>query len=199
MYRFSLHAALICYVSNWSFEYQYNILIQGKAVAAIYGCKGDIDQTNRVYQKGFVVSILQGVLAVHRIDVQMSNSGNMTGNMMGNSTSSSNSMGSNMMAIPAKAPVLNITTAAPPMTPAVFGSMASQIHIDLTKATMIAEKWVGGNSHALSSMIGIQNGSPVYTIWIIDSNSGLHQIVVDPQNGKIMFVNQPMFMTGPFS
>jgi hypothetical protein len=48
-------------------------------------------------------------------------------------------------------------------------------------------------------MLGIQNGSPVYTIWIIDNNSGLHQIVVDPQNGKVMFANQPMSMTGPFS
>jgi hypothetical protein len=125
----------------------------------------------------------------------MSNSGNMAGSMMGNS----NSMGSNMMAIPAKAPVLNITTAAPPITPTVFKYMASQIHIDLTKVIMIAEKWVGGNSHTVSSMLGIQNGSPVYTIWIIDSNSGLHQIVIDPQDGKVAFANQPMSVTGPFS
>jgi hypothetical protein len=77
--------------------------------------------------------------------------------------------------------------------------MASQMHVDLINATMIAQKWVGSNSHAVSSMLGIQNGSPVYTIWIIDNNSGLHQIVVDPQNGKVMFANQPMFMSGPFS
>src|SRR5215469_7313106 len=160
--------------------------------------------TNSVFAFTLIAVILSSAAVIatssistmHRVGAQMSN-GNMAGSMMGNSKSSSNGMGSNMMAIPAKAPVLNITTAAPPITPAAFKSMASQIHIDLTKATVIAEKWVGGNSHAVSSMIGIQNGSPVYTIWIIDSNSG-HQIV-DPQNGKIMFANQPMSMTGPFS
>src|SRR5215469_14190626 len=159
--------------------------------------------TNSIFGFTLIAVILSSVAVIatssistiHRVGAQMSNSGSM----MGNSKSSSSEMGSNMMAIPAKAPVLNITTAVPPITPAAFKSMASQIHIDLTKATMIAEKWVGGNSHAVSSMIGIQNGSPVYIIWIIDSNSGLHQIVVDPQNGKIMFANQPMSMSGPFS
>jgi len=115
------------------------------------------------------------------------------------SSGSNMSMGSNMMAIAAKAPQLNITTAAPPVTPATFKSMGSQMHINLVNATIIAQKWVGNNSHAVSSMVGIQNGSPVYTIWIIDSNSGLHQILVDPKNGKVVFANQPMSMTGPFS
>jgi hypothetical protein len=108
-------------------------------------------------------------------------------------------MGSNMMAIPPKAPQLNITTAAPPISPTEFKSMASQIHVDLINATMIAQKWVGSNSRAVSSMVAIQNGTPVYTIWVIDSNSGLHQILVDPQNGKVVFANQPMSMSGPFS
>jgi hypothetical protein len=162
--------------------------------------------TNSIFGFTLIAVILSFVAVIatssistmHRVGAQMSNSGNMAGSMMGTSKSSSSEMGSNMMAIPAKAPVLIITTAALPITPAAFKSMASQIHIDL-KATMIAERWVGGNSHAVSSMIGIQNGSPVYTIWIIDSNSGLHQIVVDPQNGGIMLANQPMSMTGPFS
>jgi hypothetical protein len=127
----------------------------------------------------------------------MSNNSSMSDNMM--SVGNNMSMGSNMMAIPAKATQLNITTAAPPISPNIFKSMASQMHVDLINATMIAQKWVGSNSHAVSSMLGIQNGSPVYTIWIIDNNSGLHQIVVDPQNGKVMFANQPMSMTGPFS
>jgi hypothetical protein len=136
-------------------------------------------------------------ITMQRVDAQMSNNSSMTGSMM--SSGSNMSMASNMMAIPAKAPQLNITTAAPPVSPATFKSLASQMHIDLINATTIAQKWVGSNSHAVSSMIGIQNGSPVYTIWIIDSNSGLHQIVVDPQNGKVVFANQPMSMTGPFS
>ena len=136
-------------------------------------------------------------MTMQRVDAQMSNNSGMTGSMM--NSGSNMSVGSNMMAIPAKAPQLNITTAAPPVTPATFKSLASQMHIDLINATMIAQKWVGSSSLAVSSMVGIQNGFLVYTIWIIDSNSGLHQIVVDPQNGKVVFANQPMSMTGPFS
>lgn len=143
-------------------------------------------------------------ILMHKVDAQMNNNSNsMAGSMMGNGNGNSSNMGSNMgsniMAIPAKPPVLNISTAAPPITPSMFKSMASQIHVDLTNATMIAQKWVGSDSHAVSSMIGIQNGSPVYTIWVIDSSSGIHQIVVDPENGKVLFANQPMSMTGPFS
>jgi hypothetical protein len=127
------------------------------------------------------------LLTTQTVDGQMSKSSSMAGSMMSssrNANSSNMSMGSNMMAIPAKAPQLNITTAAPPITPTMFKSLASQMHIDLVNATVIAQKWVGGNSHAVSSMVGIQNGSPVYTIWIIDSNSGLHQIVVDPSSNS---------------
>jgi len=100
-----------------------------------------------------------------------------------------------MMAIPAKAPQLNITTAAPPISPTMFKSMASEIHVDLINATMIAQKWVGSNSHAVSSMVALQNGTPVSC----DSNSGLHQILIDSQSGKVVFANQPMSMSGPFS
>ena len=141
-------------------------------------------------------------ISMHHVDAQMNNSSNMGENMKssgGNSNMSMSMNSSNMMAIPAKTPQLNITTAAPPISPTMFKSMASQIHVDLINATMIAQKWVGSNSHAVSSMVALQNGTPVYTIWIVDSNSGLHQILVDPQNGKVVFANQPMSMSGPFS
>jgi len=154
-----------------------------------------------------VTGALLSISIIQRVNAQMSNGSiSMGGSMMGgikNGTGSNMSigsnMGSNMMAIPAKAPQLNITTAAPPISPSMFKSMAPQMHVDLINATMIAQNWVGSSSHAVSSMIGIQNGSPVYTIWVIDSNSGLHQIVVDPLNGKVVFANQPMSMSGPFS
>ena len=145
-------------------------------------------------------------ISMHTIGAQMNQmntSSNMAGNMKGSGSKSNMGMGmnmsSNMMAIPPKAPQLNITTAAPPISPTMFRSMASQIHVDLINATMIAQKWVGSNSHAVSSMIALQNGTPVYTIWVIGSNSGLHQILVDSQSGKVVFANQPMSMSGPFS
>lgn len=152
----------------------------------------------------YVAVVTTASILIHKVDAQMNNSSNMagsTGSMKGNEGNSSMGMsiGSNMMAIPPKAPQLNITTAAPPISPTEFKSMASQIHVDLINATMIAQKWVGSNSRAVSSMVAIQNGTPVYTIWVIDSNSGLHQILVDPQNGKVVFANQPMSMSGPFS
>jgi len=147
---------------------------------------------------GLGAASISAISSLHPLDAQMSNS-NMTGSMMGSGSSSQNqSMGSNMMTM-AKTPVLNITTSAPPITPAMFKSMASKMHVNLINATMIAEEWVGNNSDAVSSMVGVQNGLPVYTIWVIDSNSGLHQIVVDPENGKVLFAYQPMSMTGPFS
>jgi len=111
-------------------------------------------------------------LTMQKVSAQMSNNSSMSDNKM--SVGNNMSMGSNMMAILAKATQLNITTAAPPISPNIFKSMASQMHVDLINATMIAQKWVGSNSHAVSSMIGIQNGSPVYIIWIFDNNSGLH-------------------------
>lgn len=151
--------------------------------------------------------IVLSILTIQRVDAQMSNNsggmgGSMTGSMMSSGKNSNNnnmSMGSNMMAIPAKAPQLNITTAAPPISPTMFKSLSSQMHVDLINATMIAQKWVGSNSHAVSSMVALQNGTPMFTIWVIDSDSGLHQLLVDPQSGKVVFANQPMSMTGPFS
>ena len=148
---------------------------------------------------GLGTASISAISSLQRVDAQMSNS-NVAGSMMssGSSSSQNQSMGSNMMTM-AKTPVLNITTSAPPITPAMFKSMASKMHVNLINATMIAEKWVGNNSDAVSSMVEVQNGLPVYTIWVIDSNSGLHQIVVDPENGKVLFAYQPMSMTGPFS
>lgn len=147
---------------------------------------------------GLGAASISAISSLHPVDAQMSNS-NMIGSMMGSGSSSQNqSTGSNMMTM-AKTPVLNITTSSPPITPTMFKSMASKMHVNLINATMIAEEWVGNNSDAVSSMVGVQNGLPVYTIWVIDSNSGLHQIVVDPENGKVLFAYRPMSMTGPFS
>jgi len=159
-----------------------------------------ITPTNSIFVSALIASIVLSVavggvsLTIQRVSAQHSSS--MTDNIR---SGSNMGMGSNMMTIPPKTPQLNITIAAPPLTPAMFKSLAPQMHIDLVNAIMIAQKWVGSNSHAVSSTIGIQNGSPVYSIWVIDGNSGLHQIVVDPQNGKVLLANQPMSMTGPFS
>ena len=162
-----------------------------------------ITSTNSIFVSALITSIVLSAavgglssLTIQRVSAQMSNNSSMTDNIM---SGSNMGMGSNMMTIPPKTPQLNITITAPPLTPAMFKSLAPQMHIDLVNAIMIAQKWVGSTSHAISSTIGNQNGSSLYSIWVIDGNSGLHQIVVDPQNGKVLLANQPMSMTGPFS
>ena len=164
----------------------------------IKGDKKTLAVSSIVLLMGLGAASISAISSLQPVDAQMSNS-SMTGSMMGSGSSSQNqSMDSNMMTM-AKTPVLNITTSAPPITPTMLKSMASKMHVNLINATIIAEKWVGNNSDAVSSMVGVQNGLPVYTIWVIDSSSGLHQIVVDPENGKVLFAYQPMSMTGPFS
>ena len=60
MYQPFLHAALLCYISNSSFGYQINILIQEKAVVVTCVCKEENDQPKIVYQVDFVPSVGQG-------------------------------------------------------------------------------------------------------------------------------------------
>jgi hypothetical protein len=64
IYQPFLHAALLCYISNSSFGYQYNTFIQGKAVIVTCGCKEEIDQVKIVYQGDFVPSVVQGLKGV---------------------------------------------------------------------------------------------------------------------------------------
>jgi len=203
--RYEVRNNIAMYDENNKRDYKYTTNIPAKR--EITNSRIFISMFMSLIISLMATGIVLSILTIQRVDAQMSNSsggmgGSMAGSMMSSGKNSNNnnmSMGSNMMAIPAKAPQLNITTAAPPISPTIFKSLSLQIHVDLINATMIAQKWVGGNSHAVSSMVALQNGTPVYTIWVIDNNSGLHQILVDPQNGKVVFANQPMSMTGPFS
>ena len=89
-------------------------------------------------------------------------------------------MGPRMMAV---AP--NITGSVP-MFPTIAKAISSQVHTSLVNATMIAEKTVGSNAHAVSSHVGVQNGFLVYTICTIDSNNNMHRVIVDAGNGKVL-------------
>jgi hypothetical protein len=51
---------------------------------------------------------------------------------------------------------------------------------------MTAEKTVGGDAHAVSSHLGVENGFLVYTIWTIDSNNNIHRVIVDAGDGTVL-------------
>src|SRR5919204_4107332 len=68
----------------------------------------------------------------------------------------------------------------------------SQMHTTLGNAATSAEKLIGANSHATSTNLREERGYLVYTVWVKDSNSNSHKVIVDPGNGKVLFT-QPIF------
>jgi hypothetical protein len=85
---------------------------------------------------------------------------------------------------------MNITganiTGSIPIFPTIAKAIASQVHTSLVNASMTAEKTVGGDAHAVSSRLGVENGFLVYTIWTIDSNNNIHRVIVDAGDGTVL-------------
>jgi hypothetical protein len=69
--------------------------------------------------------------------------------------------------------------------PTIAKSIESQVHISLANASTIAEKAVSANAHA-AVRIGVIYGFIVYKAWVVDSNYGLHGVLVDFENGKVL-------------
>ena len=62
----------------------------------------------------------------------------------------------------------------------------SAVHLSLANASTIAERSVGPNSHALSVRIGVVRGFVVYIALVADINHGIHKVLVDAGNGKVL-------------
>jgi len=62
----------------------------------------------------------------------------------------------------------------------------SEVHLSLATASTIAEKSVGPNSHAVSVRIGVVRGFVVYAALVSDINHGIHSVLVDAGNGKVL-------------
>ena len=62
----------------------------------------------------------------------------------------------------------------------------SEVHLSLANASTIAEKTVGPNSHAVSVRIGVVRGFVVYIALVSDINHGIHSVLVDAGNGKVL-------------
>jgi len=112
--------------------------------------------------------------------------------------------GPNMMRGPGT--MMNITganiTGSVPIFPTISKAIALQVHTSLVNASMTAEKTVGGDAHAVSSHLGVENGFLVYTIWTIDSNNNIHKVIVDAGDGTVLSnqqisMREMMMMMGP--
>jgi uncharacterized membrane protein YkoI len=116
---------------------------------------------------------------INPASAQMSDNSNM---MAGPAGSSNSSQRQSMMTGITGA---NITGSIP-IFPTISRAIASQVHTSLVNASMTAEKTVGGDAHAVSSHLGVENGFLVYTIWTIDSNNNIHRVIVDAGDGTVL-------------
>jgi hypothetical protein len=111
-----------------------------------------------------------GTTSSESASAQMSNNTMTNGNSQNQTT---NMMGPNI-------------TASIPIGPTIAKAIASQIHVSLANASMIAEKTVGANSHAAAVRIGVIHGFVVYMALVVDSNYAFHGVLVDAGNGKVL-------------
>ncbi|HEY6884974.1 MAG TPA: hypothetical protein VI278_13155 [Nitrososphaeraceae archaeon] len=65
-------------------------------------------------------------------------------------------------------------------------AIGSKIHVSLANASTIAEKTVGPNTHAVSVRLGVVHGFVVYIALVSDVNHGIHNVLVDSGNGKVL-------------
>jgi uncharacterized membrane protein YkoI len=117
------------------------------------------------------------IKGIHTASAQMSDNSNMMAGPAGSSSQSQSMMTGITRA--------NITGSIP-IFPTISKAIASQVHTSLVNASMAAEKTVGGDAHAVSSHLGVENGFLVYTIWTIDSNNNIHRVIVDAGDGKVL-------------
>jgi uncharacterized membrane protein YkoI len=74
--------------------------------------------------------------------------------------------------------------------PTMAKAIASQVHVSLANASIIAEKAVGANAHAAAVRIGVVHGFLVYMAFVVDSNNNFHGVLVDSGNGKVLSSTQ---------
>jgi len=103
---------------------------------------------------------------------------NMTGSMTGGSSSQNQTnLGPNI-------------TGTVALGPTIVKAIASQVHVSLSNASIIAEKAVGPNAHAAAVRIGVVHGFLVYMAMVVDSSNNFHGVLVDAGNGKVLASTQ---------
>ncbi|MDQ6669041.1 MAG: hypothetical protein M3Y53_12570 [Thermoproteota archaeon] len=69
-------------------------------------------------------------------------------------------------------------------------AIASQTHVSLANASIIAEKAVDANAHAMEGSIGVVHGFLVYVVHVVDPSNNIHGVIVDAGNGKVLSSTQ---------
>ncbi len=137
-----------------------------------------------------LLAISMGATSFQGASAQMINSTMTKGSGQNQTT---NMMGSNI-------------TASIPIGPTIAKAIASQIHVSLANASMIAEKAVGSNAHAAAVRLGVVHGFLVYMALVVDNSNSFHGVLVDAGNGKVlastpiseaMMMGMGMGMMGP--
>jgi len=79
-------------------------------------------------------------------------------------------------------------TGSIPFGPTIAKAIASQVHVSLANAGVIAEKVVGAKPWPVpwAVTLGVVNGFLVYLVLIEDGNNNFYGIIVDPGNGKVL-------------
>ncbi|MDQ6863402.1 MAG: hypothetical protein M3044_06230 [Thermoproteota archaeon] len=110
---------------------------------------------------------------------QMSSSSSSSGNM----TAGGSSQNQTNMMMGTYGP--NITGSIA-LGPTIAKAIASQVHVNLANASMIAEKAVGANAHSAAVRIGVVHGFLVYMALVVDSSNNFHGVLVDAGNGQVL-------------
>jgi hypothetical protein len=74
--------------------------------------------------------------------------------------------------------------------PTLAKAIASQVHVSLANASVIAEKAVGANAHSTAVRIGVVHGFLVYMALVLDNSNNFHGVIVDAGNGKVLASTQ---------
>lgn len=116
------------------------------------------------------------IASIHDANAQANS--NMTGSMTGGSSSQNQTnFGPNI-------------TGTVALGPTIAKAIASQVHVSLSNASIIAEKAVGPNAHAAAVRIGVVHGFLVYMALVVDSSNNFHGVIVDAGNGKVLASTQ---------
>jgi hypothetical protein len=86
-------------------------------------------------------------------------------------------------------------TGSIPLFSSILNAFKSKINTTLNDATTNAIKAVGGsNASAVAAFIHPENGFLVYDVFVLDSGSNIHKVIVDPGNGKVLSNQQMSIM-----
>jgi uncharacterized membrane protein YkoI len=65
----------------------------------------------------------------------------------------------------------------------------SKIQVPLDQAVSTAQNSVGVNSSVVAAFLRPLNGFLVYNIGVLDTNNTIHRVIVDPEDGQVLYTS----------